>query len=93
MTRTIRRLGIQAALIVAICSGVLVSQGGRQAVALTLRPALDPVPVTAPLARPVAPMPAAGVRVVLPLPWTNGSAALASEALAARFGAGLSDSR
>ncbi|KMO09792.1 hypothetical protein, partial [Methylobacterium platani] len=58
MARTLRRLGYQAALIVAIGSGVLVSRGGREAAAVPLRPALDPVPIAAPLARPVAPAPA-----------------------------------
>ncbi|MET7243861.1 hypothetical protein ABZT49_10870 [Methylobacterium sp. EM32] len=93
MVRTVRRLGVQAALILAIGSGVLLSRGGREAVALTLRPALDPAPITAPMARPHALAPAPGVRVVLALPWTNGSAELASEVLAARYGTGLSDSR
>ncbi|GJD61876.1 hypothetical protein [Methylobacterium frigidaeris] len=92
MFRTIRRLGFQAALILAIGSGVLLSRGGREAAALTLRPALDPAPITAPMVRPVAPAPAPGVRVVLALPWTNGSAELASAVLATRYGAGLSDS-
>lgn len=93
MVRTVRRLSIQAALITAIGSGVLLSRGGQEAAAVPLRPALDPLPIATPLARPVAPAPAPGVRVVLALPWANGSAELASEALNARFGAGLSDSR
>lgn len=93
MVRTVRRLGVQTALIIAIGSAVLLNWGGREAAALTLRPALDPVPITAPMARPVAPAPAPGVRVVLALPWTNASAALATEVLAARYGTGLSDSR
>ncbi|KMO32743.1 hypothetical protein VQ03_26035 [Methylobacterium tarhaniae] len=93
MVRTVRRLGLQAALILAIGSAVLLSRGGREAAAVTLRPALDPVPIAAALARPVAPAPAPGVRVVLPLPWTNGSAELANEVLTARYGAGLSGSR
>ncbi len=93
MFRTVRRLGAQAALILAIGSAVLLSRGGREAVAVPLRPALDPAPITAPLARPSLPVPAPGVRVVLALPWTNGSAELASEVLAARYGADLSDSR
>jgi hypothetical protein len=33
--------------------------------------------------RPVVPEPPPGMRVILPLPWANGSAILASEALAA----------
>ncbi len=93
MVRTIRRLGAQAALILAIGSAVLLSRGGREAVAVPLRPAIDPPPITAPMARPVAPAPAPGVRVVLPLPWANGSAELASDVLAAQYGSGLSDSR
>ncbi|AWN45815.1 hypothetical protein DK419_05360 [Methylobacterium terrae] len=93
MFRTVRRLVFQAALIVAIGSAVLLSRGGQEAAALALRPALDPAPISAPLARPAPPAPAPGVRVVLALPWTNGSAELASEALAAQFGAGLSGSR
>ena len=93
MFRTVRRLGAQAALILAIGSAVLLSRGGREAVAVPLRPALDPAPITAPMARPAHPAPAPGVRVVLALPWTNGSAELASEVLAARYGADLSGSR
>ncbi len=93
MMRTLRRLGLQAALIVAIGSVALLARGGREAAALTLRPGLDPVPIAAPLARPVIPEPAPGVRVILPLPWTNGSAILASEALAARFEPEASGSR
>ena len=71
MTRTVRRLGLQTALIVAIWSGVLMSRGGQEAVALTLRPGLDPVPIAVPMAMPVAPAPMPGVRVVLPLPWMS----------------------
>ncbi|WP_279359178.1 hypothetical protein [Methylobacterium indicum] len=93
MMRTLRRLGLQAALIVAIGSVALLARGGREAAALTLRPGLDPVPIAAPLARPVIPEPAPGVRVILPLPWTNGSAILASEALAARSEPEASGSR
>jgi hypothetical protein len=93
MVRTVWRLGLQAALIIGIGSALLLSRGGREAVAVPLRPALDPMPITAPMARPVAPAPAPGVRVVLGLPWTNASAELASEVLAAQYGTGLSGSR
>ncbi|MEE8629515.1 MULTISPECIES: hypothetical protein [Methylobacterium] len=85
MVRTLRRLGFQAALVAAIGSVALLARGGREAAAFTLRPGLDPVPLAAPLARPVVPEPPPGMRVILPLPWANGSAILASEALAARF--------
>ncbi|MFH6781161.1 MULTISPECIES: hypothetical protein [Methylobacterium] len=93
MIRTVGRLGVQAALITAIGAGVLLHRGGQEAAAVTLRPALDPVPIAARLARPAAPAPAPGVRVVLAMPWANGSAELASDALNARYGSDLSDSR
>ncbi|TNC15336.1 hypothetical protein FF100_07255 [Methylobacterium terricola] len=93
MVRTVRRLGLQAAFITGAGVAVLLSRGGQEAAAVPLRPALDPVPIATRLARPAAPAPAPGVRVVLAMPWTNGSAELASDSLNARYGADLSDSQ
>ncbi|GJD51600.1 hypothetical protein OPKNFCMD_4355 [Methylobacterium crusticola] len=85
MGQAVRRLGVQAMILLALCAGVLLGQGGREAAAVSLRPGLDPLepwPLAAP-ARPGPGMPApaaAAVRVILPLPWTRASAALAEDA-------------